>query len=135
VETVALWVLIGLGGIGLWFSTLDPIFGGPEMAPAALTMLAFFTAIGFVGTLLIWCWPAAWDRWFHRMPPGENARLEAATTVIHLAYLGAGVLMVCWIVNARLGPIAAGSVAGSLAVLCLLTDIVLHHWLGRRRDR
>jgi hypothetical protein len=135
VETVVLWVLICLAGIGLWLSAADPLFGGPEIARAALTIFAFFTGIGVVATLFIWCWPAFWNRWFHRMPAGENTRLGAATAISHLAYLGAGVLMVCWIGNAGVGPVAAGSVAGSLAVLCLLTDIVLHHWLGQRRDR
>jgi hypothetical protein len=98
-------------------------------------MFAFFTSLGVVATLLIWCWPAVWNRWLHRMPTGENARLEAAQAVSHLGYLGAGVLIVCWIAGTRVNPVAAGAVAGALMVLCLVTDIALHHWLGRRRGR
>ncbi len=105
------------------------------MGSAEITMFAFFVAVGVGATLLIWCRPAVWERWLHQMPAGENVRLEVAQTCSHFAYLGAGVVMVCWIASRGVGPVAAGGVAGSLMVLCLLTDIGLHHWLGRRRGR
>jgi hypothetical protein len=132
VETAVLWGLIGLGGVGLWLSTADPIFGGADMASAAVTMFAFFIALGVAATLLIWCWPSFWQRWVKQVPPGENVRLEIGLACSHVSYLAAGIFMVCWIVKTGMGPVPAGAFAGSLMVLCLVTDLCLHHWLGRR---
>jgi hypothetical protein len=132
VETLVLWVLIGLGGVGLWISADDPIFGGPEMASAALTMLAFFVGLGVVATFLIWCWPAAWKRWLHRMPTDENWRLETAQTAVHLVFWAFALVVVWWMVVSQCRPITAGAIAGCLMVSRLVLDIALHHWLGRR---
>jgi hypothetical protein len=133
VETVVLWTLIGLGAVGLWFSAADPIFGGPEVASAALTMLAFFVGVGVVATLLIWFWPATWKRWLHRLPTEGNWRLEIAQTATHLAFWALAIVVVWWMVVTQCRPVTAGAVAGCLMICRLVLDIAIHHWLGRHQ--
>jgi hypothetical protein len=133
VETLVLWFQIGLGTIRLWLSATDPILGGPEVASAALTMLAFFVGVGVVATLLIWFWPAAWKRWLQRLPTNGNWRLELAQTAVQLAFWAFAIAVVWWMVVNECRPVTAGAVAGCLMICRLVLDIAMHHWLGRHQ--
>jgi hypothetical protein len=68
-DTILIWSAVALGGM--------PIFGGPELLPAGLTLFAFFVAFGAAATLLIWLWPAVWKRWFHSIPSKGSWRPSA----------------------------------------------------------
>jgi hypothetical protein len=129
-QTLIVWGAVALGGVGLWVSAWDPLFGGPGMVPASLTMLAFWVAAGVVATVLIWCWPAAWKRLFHRLPTEGDWRLDAAQTVLHLLFWVLAILTVIGMVAWGWGPVAAGAVAGCLVLARLALDVALHHWLG-----
>ena len=129
-DTIFIWIVVAVGGGGLWLSTADPIFGGPDLAPAALMMFAFFATMGVAATLMIWCWPAVWHRWFHLIPAEGNWRLEAAKMVSHGAiWIGAIVVVAC-MVTWKWRPVTVGAVAGCLMLGRLALDIGLQHWLG-----
>src|SRR5690242_7411539 len=85
-DTLLIWFLVALGGLGLWIVAADPLFGGPEASVFALTMFAFVAGMGVVATILIWALPAVWDRWFHQVPPEGGGRLDAAKLVMGLVF-------------------------------------------------
>ncbi len=132
VDTLLVWIFIALGGAGLWISVADPIFGGPEVGLAALTMFGFFAAAGAVATFLIWCSPGVWKQWFHRAPAKLDWRLEALQTVAHAVFWVLALTLVVGIATLGWSPMAAGAAGGCLVVGRLVFDLGLHCWLGRK---
>jgi fucose permease len=132
-QTVVLWVLIFLlGGVGLWFSAADPLFGGPDAMETAMTMFAFFVGLGLIATYAIWRAPVLWRRWMQRMPEEEGTALIAAKVVTGAVFWIVAVLLVIVMVTANWRPVAVGAMAGGLCVIRLVLDISLHHWLGKK---
>jgi hypothetical protein len=131
-ETLLIWSLVALGGAGLWLSAADPIFGGQDLMPAALTLFAFFVLFGVAATLLIWRWPALWKRWFQTVPSEGAWQLKAASTVLHLAFWVLAVFAIIGLVAFRWSPVTVGVAGGCLALGRLAVDICLHPWLGKK---
>lgn len=131
VDTAVVWGVVALGGIGVGFAYFDPL-GRREMVSAALTVWACFAGAGAVATLLIWCWPAGWHRWFRQIPADGSPRLEIAKMVAHAASWILGIVVIACMVTWQWSPITAGAAAGCLLVGRLALDLVLQHWLGDR---
>jgi hypothetical protein len=128
-----IWSLVALGGAGLWLSAADPIFGGPDLLPAAFTLLGFFAVFGAAATLLIWRWPTVWKRWFQAIPSEESWQLELASRVSHLAFWILAIGVVIGLVALRWSAMAAGAVGGCLVLGHLALDDCFHHWLSKRQ--
>jgi hypothetical protein len=131
-ETLLIWVLVGLGGVGLWIEAADPLFGVPEAPVFALTLFAFIAGMGTAATLLIWCWPAVWERWFHQVPSEGGNRLEAARMITGLTF---GILTVAAVVGMiafQWHPITIGAIGGALLCSRLIVELWLHHKFGTR---
>lgn len=131
-ETFLIWSLVALGGLGLWVSTADPIFGGPEQAAVALTLFASFVPLGVVATVLIWCWPSVWKRWFQEVPPEGDSRLEGTNIVTALVFWILTVSAIVGMIASQWHPVAIGVVGGLLMFTRLAIELALHHRLGKR---
>ena len=131
-ETIAIWLLVALGGLGLWVSAADPIFGGPEADTVAFTFFAAFVTLGAVATILIWYWPGIWKRWFQEVPPEGDSRLEAAKMVTAAVFWVVAIAAVVGMVSSHWHPVAMGAVGGALALARLVIELSLHHRLGTR---
>jgi hypothetical protein len=131
-ETFLIWSLVALGGLGLWVSSADPIFGGPEAGTVALTAFAFFVVFGVVATILIWCWPGVWKRWLQEVPPEGDSRLEAAKMVAATVFWILTLAAVVGMIASQWTPVAMGVLIGVLSLARLAIELALHHLLGRR---
>ncbi len=131
-ETFLIWSLVALGGLGLWVSSADPIFGGSEQAEIALALFASFMALGVAATVLIWCWPSVWKRWFQEVPPEGDSRLEAANVATALVFWILAVSAIVGMIASQWHPIAIGVVGGLLMFTRLAIELALHHRLGKR---
>jgi hypothetical protein len=131
-ETLLIGVLVALGGIGLWIGVADPLFGGPEAAVFARTLFAFIAGMGLVATLLIWFWPAVWDRWFHQVPPEGGNRLDVAQLITSMVFGLLILAMLAAMVAFQWGPVTLGIIGGALLCSRLFLEIGLHHRLGKR---
>jgi hypothetical protein len=131
-ETFFIWIFVALGGVGLWVSAADPIFGGgADGVLVALTIFGFFVALGIAVTAAIWLWPAAWKQWSHRVPPDGGGRLDAAKMLVGLVSLVLALLFVIYSVSPQWHPVAIGLAAGGIALVRLAVEIWLHHRLGK----
>jgi hypothetical protein len=131
-ETFLIWSLVALGGLGLWASSADPIFGGPEGETVALTLFASFVALGVAATILIWCWPGVWKRWFQEVPPEGGSRLEAAKMATAIGFWVLAVAAIVGMIASQWTPVAMGLLGGVLLFARLVIELALHHRLGRR---
>jgi hypothetical protein len=129
-ETLLIWSLVALGGLGLWVSSADPIFGGLEAGTVALTLFTFFVALGAAATILIWCWPGVWKRWFQEVPPEGNSRLEAAKTATAIVFWILAIAAVVGMIASQWTPVAMGVLGGVLLLARLMIELALHHRLG-----
>jgi hypothetical protein len=132
VETLIVWGLVAIGGVGLWASAAGSLFGGPEADQAALTLFAFFVALGLAATVTIWCFPGVWHRWMHRMPPDDGGRLDAGKMVFDILFWVLGLGTIVGMVAAGWHAVAVSAAIGTLLVGRLFADLWLHHRLGRR---
>lgn len=131
-ETFLIWGLVGLGGAGLWVAAADPLFGVPEASVFALTMFAFIVGMGTVATILIWYWPAFWERWFHQVPAEGGNRLEAARMLTGLLFGILTVAAVVGLVAFQWHPITIGAIGGILLCSRLFVELWLHHQFGTK---
>jgi hypothetical protein len=131
-ETLAIWSVVALGGLGLWASAADPVFGGFEADTIAFTLFAAFVTLGAVATILVWCWPGVWKRWFQEVPPEGDSRLEAAKMVTAAVFWVVAIATVLGMISSQWHPVAMGAVGGVLALARLATELFLHHRLGKR---
>jgi hypothetical protein len=128
-STIALWILILLGGAGLWLSAADPIFGGPEAATISLTLFAFFVGFGLVGTLAIWSLPArrilAWIFPPDALPD-ESRSITPAHVFGRLAFWALALVFVFYSVKNHWPPVTVGLAIGGLVILRLLGEVLLN---------
>jgi hypothetical protein len=131
-ETFLIWFVVAVGGCGLWLSSADPLFGGgADGVLVALTVFAFFVALGVAATVAIWWLPAFWDRWFYRLPPDGGGWLDAAKMLVALLFWVLAVVAVVHMVAAHWHPVAIGTAAGGFVLLRLVVEIWLHHRQGK----